>query len=106
MPAAPPCLPPSPPSAVARSTTVCFSCLAAFPGHGSEESVALRAGLDDVCAVRQTIQYRLAQPCVGDLGRPFGKRQVGCHNYCRLSGAAGDHLEEQRSEEHTSELQS
>src|SRR5581483_6369492 len=69
------------------------SCRASVLGallERAAEAVGLGAGLDDVGAVGQPVQQRLAQPGVGnDLG-PFRKRQVGGQQHRTLLGPLGD----------------
>ena len=45
--------------------------------------------------VSDTIEQRLAQTCVWDHLRPFGKRQVGGQNHSGFFGPLGDHLKQE-----------
>ena len=57
------------------------------------EAVGLGAGLDDVRAVGDTVDGRVAQPGVGHHLGPLREWQVGRDDHGRLFGPFGDDLE-------------
>ena len=62
--------------------------------HRAPEAIRLRAGFDDVRAVGDAVQQRLAQPRIRKHLRPLGKRQVGRHDQRGPFGAFRNHLEQ------------
>ena len=65
------------------------------PGGGAAEAIGIGSGFDDVGAVGDPVEQRLAQPGIGeDLG-PLRERQVGGDDDRRPLGPFGDHLEQE-----------
>lgn len=61
---------------------------------GLPEAVAVGAGFDDVSAIRDPVQQRLAESSVGDHLGPLGKGQVRGQDGGGLLGPLGDNLEQ------------
>ena len=63
--------------------------------QGSAKAVRVSPGLNDVGAVGNAIDQRLAEPCIGNHLRPFRERQVGSNDDCSLLGPFGNDLEQE-----------
>ena len=63
-------------------------------GKRPPEPIRFGAGLQNVSAIRDSVQQRLAEARIRNHLGPFGERQVRCYNHRRPLSAFGDHLEE------------
>src|SRR6516164_4669867 len=62
--------------------------------QGTAEAVGLGSGFDDIGAVSDAVDQRLAEPGVGNHRSPFRKRQIGSDDHGRLFSPFGDDLEQ------------